>query len=172
MLKISGAFLCIIGFSSFGFLKVSGWKRDLQHLKCFLLLFQRIKSRIFYQKETLEESCSWIGEKEEGEYGNLLRLIGKRAREERQKEFSVIWREEMELWCKKNLQDASICKILLQFPEYAREADEELQTNLFSFYIEELNLEKAKLEHQIQEKQKPVMAISLIGGVMISILLI
>ena len=63
-------------------------------------------------------------------------------------------------------------EILLQFPEYAKEADEELQMNLFSFYLEELNREKVLLERQIQEKQKPVMAVSLIGGIMVSILLL
>ncbi len=172
MLKISGAFLCIVGCLGFGVLKISGWKRDLQHLQQFILLFQRIKSRIFYQKETLEESCCYLGEKAEGEYGNVLKLIGERARYERQKEFSAIWKDEMKLWCDKNLQHNSVKEILMAFPEYVMEADEELQMNLFSFYIEEINREKVQLEHQIQEKQKPIMAVSLAGGVVISILLL
>lgn len=172
MLKISGAFLCIIGFFGFGLLKISGWRRDLRHLQNWILLFQRLQSRIVYQKETLEESCRWIGEKEEETYGRILRQIGDRARGERHKEFSGIWKEELDEWCRQNLQQNSIKEILLQFPEYVKEADEQLQMNLFSFYIEELQKEKEKLECQIQEKQKPVMAVSLVGGVMISILLI
>lgn len=172
MLKISGAILCVLGCFGFGILKINGWKKDLVHLQNWILLFQRIKSRIFYQKETLEESCIWIGEKEEEKNGKLLRRIGIRAREERHKEFSIIWKEELDEWCKHNLQQSAVKEILLQFPEYVKEADEQLQMNLFSFYIEELHKEKGKIEQQIQEKQKPVMAVSLASGIMISILLI
>lgn len=172
MLKISGAILCILGCSGFGILKISGWKKDLMHLQNWILLFQRIKSRIFYHKETLEESCIWIGEKEGEKNGKVLWRIGIRAREERHKEFSGIWKEELDEWCGQNLQQNSIKELLIQFPDYVKEADEQLQLNLFSFYIEELQKEKGKLEGQIQEKQKPVMAVSLVGGIMISILLI
>lgn len=172
MLKISGAILCILGCSGFGILKIAGWKKDLAHLQNWLLLFQRIKSRILYQKEALEESCIWIGEKEEEKMGRVLWKIGMRARAERHIEFAEIWKEELDEWCKQNIQQNAIKEILLQFPEYVKEADEQLQTDLFSFYIEELQKQKEKIEQQIQEKQKPVMAVSLIGGVMISILLI
>ena len=60
MLKISGAILCILGCSGFGILKIAGWKKDLAHLQNWLLLFQRIKSRILYQKEALEERSSLL----------------------------------------------------------------------------------------------------------------
>ena len=172
MLKISGAFLCIAGCAGYGFLKIIGWKEELKALQQWIFLFQKIKSRIFYQKEPLEESCIWIGEKEKGEWGALLRKIGVLARKNRQKEISLIWREEIEAWGRQNRQLKRVQEILLQFPEYAKEADEELQMNLFSFYLEELNREKVLLERQIQEKQKPVMAVSLIGGIMVSILLL
>lgn len=172
MLKISGAILCILGCSGFGILKIYDWKKDLGHLQSWLILFQRIKSRIFYQKETLEESCIWIGEKEDGKNGMLFLQVGMRARAERHKEFSVIWKEELDKWCKHNIQQKAIREILLQFPEYVKEADEQLQIDLFSLYIEELEREKEKIEHQIQEKQKPVMALGMALGVMISILLI
>ena len=170
MLKISGAILCVLGCYGFGFLKIYGWKKDLEHIQNWLLLFQRIKSRIFYQKEPLEESCIWIGEKEENMA--LLLQIGMRARAQRHKEFAVIWKEELSEWCKQNIQEKSIREILLQFPDYIKEADEQLQVGLFSFYIEELQSEKEKIRHRIQEKEKTVMAVSLTLGVMISILLI
>lgn len=172
MLKIAGVILCVMGCSGFGFLKIAAWKKDLAYLQNWMFLFQRIKSRILYQKEALEESCIWIGEKEEEKMGNVLWKIGARARAERHIEFAEIWKEELDEWCKQNIQQNTIKEILLRFPEYVKEADEQLQMDLFSLYIEELKKEKEKVEQQIREKQKPVMAVSLIGGVMISILLI
>lgn len=172
MLKISGAILCIAGCAGYGFFKVTGWKRDLIKISQWIFILQKIKSRILYQKETLEESCMWIGEREDRDCGVALHRIGKRAREERDTEFSFIWKEEIELWCRQNGLHKTITELLQQFPEYVREADEELQMNLFSLYLEELNHQKIQLEKQIQEKQKPVLAVSLLGGIMISILLL
>lgn len=172
MLKISGAILCIVGCAGYGFFQVTGWKKELAQIAQWIFVLQKIKSRIFYQKETLEESCIWIGERDGGICGPVLCEIGKRARRERTTEFSFIWKEEMKVWCIQNGLHKSVADLLQQFPEYVREADEELQMNLFSLYLEELNREKALLEKQIQEKQKPVLAVSLLGGMMISILLV
>ncbi len=125
MLKISGVILCIAGCAGYGLLQVAGWKQALKELNQWILVFQKIRSRILYQKETLEESCLYLGEKEDNE-----------------------------------------------FPEYAKEADEELQINLFAVFAEDLYREKEIMEKEIQEKQKPVIAVSFIGGIMISILLV
>lgn len=172
MLKIYGAILCIFGCSGFGILKIAGWKRDKEHIVNWILLFQKIRSRILYQKETLEEGCIHVGRNENDSRGSVLLRIGMRARGERQMEFSGIWKEEMEQWCAENLGQEAAKEMLLQFPDYVKEADEQLQTELFSFYIEELRKEKEKMEHWIAEKQKPVISIALITGVMIAILLI
>ena len=120
----------------------------------------------------MEESCIWLGEKEEEKNGLVLYQIGMRARAERHKEFAAIWKEEVSEWCRQNMQEKSIREILLQFPDYVKEADEQLQVDLFSYYIEELQREKEKIRRRIQEKEKTVMAVSLALGVMISILLI
>lgn len=172
MLKITGALLCVVGSAGFGFIKIRGWKQALEEIKIWIVLFQRVKSCILYQKETLEGSCSFVGEREASLQGAVLQRIGQRAGEERNNEFSTIWFEEMELWCKKATLPDGVQQLLLQFPEYIREADEMLQINLFSLYMEELRQEKTELEKRIKEQQKPVMAISLVVGMMLSILLV
>lgn len=172
MLKISGAIICIAGCFGFGVLKIRGWKQDVEYLHEWLILFQKIKSRIVYQKETLEESCLWIGKKEDTQVSEVIKKIGMRAREERQNEFLQLWKEEIGAWCTQNLHSDEIKKHLFLFPEYVKEADEHLQAELFTLYMEELQKEKREMEQRIKEKQKPVMAVSLVVGAMISILLI
>lgn len=172
MLKIAGIVFCVAGSAGYGWLKVNGWKTSLHEIKTWMVLFQKIKSCLLYQKETLESGCLRIGEKETSKQGSVLAKIGKRAGEERQIEFLVIWREEMELWCKEVALPERIQQILLRFPEYMQEADEQLQMNLFSVYMEELHREEVLLEQQIKEQQKPVMAVSLVAGMMLSILLV
>lgn len=172
MLKISGAILCLLGCTGFGTLKIMGWRRDVEHLTHWIFLFQKITSHILYQKETLEESCYRVGQKDRTFPATVLKKIGSRARKEREKEFVQIWKEEMEAWCKENLGNKEITKQLLLFPEYVKEADEQLQTDFMVLYMEELQKEKREMEQRIKEKQKPVMAVSLVAGAMISILLI
>lgn len=172
MLKISGVIICMAGCFGFGMLKIGGWKRDVEYLKEWMILFQKIKSRIVYQKETLEESCLRIGEKEGTSVYGVIKKIGTRAREERQNEFLQIWREEIRAWCAENLNSEEVKKLLLIFPEYVKEADEQLQMELITFYMEDLQKEKKEMEQRMKEKQKPVMAVSLVVGAVISILLI
>lgn len=172
MLKISGVILCLLGCTGFGILKIMGWRRDVEHLTHWILLFQKIASHIQYQKETLEESCFRVGQKDRTFPATVLKNIGLRARKERENEFVQIWKEEMDAWCKENLGNKAIEKHLLLFPEYVKEADEQLQTDFLVLYMEELQKEKREMEQRIKEKQKPVMAVSLVVGAMISILLI
>ena len=172
MLKISGVILCIGGCVGYGLMRVGEWKRYLSILNQWIVIIQKIRSRLVYQKETLEESCIRIGEKEEGEWGTVLQSIGKQARVNRKREFGVIWKDEIEKWCSQEWIGKKMKELLKGFPEYVKGADEELQMNLLSLYLEELQREKSYLEKEIQEKQKPILAISIIGGLMISILLV
>lgn len=172
MLKITGIALCIAGSGGYGWLKVNGWKMALHEIRIWMLLFQKIKSCLLYQKETLESGCIWLGEREESEQGRVLFRIGNRSREERKKEFGMIWKEELDVWCKRTTLPPKVRNLLFQFPEYMQESDEQLQIQLFSSYMEELHREEMLLEQQIREQQKPVMAVSLVVGMMLSILLV
>lgn len=172
MLKILGVIFCMAGSTGYGWLKVRGWKRSLCEIRIWMMLFQKLKSCLLYQKETLEEGCIWLGEREQVGQGKVLAGIGKRARGERGKEFLMIWKEEVEAWCKENYMPPRISTLLVSFPEYMQEADEQLQLNLFSVYMEELHREELNLEQQIKESQKPVMAVSLAAGMMLSILFV
>lgn len=172
MLKMTGIVLCVTGSAGYGWLKINGWKKALHEVRIWIMLFQKIKSCLLYQKETLEGGCIWLGGKEESEQGRILARIGSRAREERHKEFGVIWKEEMDAWCKKIFLPGKMQNLLLEFPEYMQEADEQLQVNLFSVYMEELHREEIFLEQQIREQQKPVMAVSFVVGMILSILLV
>ena len=113
-----------------------------------------------------------VGEQEESKQGKLLVKIGKRAKNERHKEFGMIWREEIHDWCSGCKIARNTEQLLLCFPEYMKEADEQLQLEFFSVYMEEMNREQRLLEQRIREQQKPVMAVSLVVGLMLSILLV
>ena len=172
MLKIAGVILCVAGSAGYGWAQVISWKKGLNEIKIWIVLFSKIKSCLLYRKETLETGCVRIGEQEEVNQGRLLLKIGQRAEREREKEFGMIWGEEIRLWCKMRKLSGNMEQLLLRFPEYMKEADEQLQMELFSVYMKEMEHEQRLLEQKIREQQKPLMAVSLVVGLMLSILLV
>ena len=172
MLKITGVILCIMGCAGYGMLKVSTWNKAITELEQWILLFQKMKSQIHYQREIIEEICIHMNQDVYGIGGKYAALIGELSYRERTKGFAEIWKEQMMLWKKESSIPANIKKIIQDFPEYIGEQDYELQIGFLDLFISNLIREKDTLEKQLYEKKKPVMAVSFIGGMVISILLL
>jgi len=172
MLKITGAILCIAGCTGYGMLKISTWNRAITELQQWILLFQKVKSRIYYQREIIEEICIHMNQDIYGIGGKYAALIGELSYRERAKGFAEIWKEQMMQWKKESNIPIDTKKMILHFPEYIGEQDYELQISVLELFIGNLIKEKDTLEKRVHEKKKPVMAISIVGGMVISILLL
>ena len=172
MLKITGAILRVFGCAGYGMLKIAGWNKALLELQQWILLFDKMKSYICYQRDGLEEICIRMNRDIYGIGGAYVYRIGEMAFEMRSKGFSEIWNSQMELWKNESTLPAGIKELICHFPEYIGEQDYELQISILELFISNLIKEKDTLEKQICEKKKPVMTISLISGMVISILLL
>lgn len=172
MLKITGVILCIAGCTGYGLIKVANWNQAIREMEQWILLFEKIKSQIYYQRDMLEEICCQLHQEQYGIAGKYVAVIGKIAREERTKSFSESWREQMKEWEIQSCLPKTVKRMLIQFPNYVGEQDYELQMSYLNLFLDNLIKEKIILEKQIQEKKKPVLAVSLVSGMIISILLL
>lgn len=172
MFKITGVILCVSGCAGYGMLKIAGWNKALLELQQWILLFDKIKSCICYQRDRLEEICIRMNQDIYGIGGVYVYRIGEMALEMRSEGFSEIWNSQMELWKRESALPAGIKELICHFSDYIGEQDYELQISILELFISNLIKEKDILEKQIHEKKKPVMAISLISGMVISILLL
>ncbi len=172
MLKMTGVILCIAGCAGYGFSRIISWKKELEEVYLWILLFQKVKSKILYQRKPLEEICIEMEQENLGICGKMAARVGVQSKQNRLVEFADIWREELEKMEKESFLVGKKRELLYKFPDFVDGQDCSLQENLFSFYMEEWVVEKQKLEELIQEKQKPVLAVSFIGGLIISILLV
>ncbi len=172
MLKITGAILCIMGTTGYGMLKVSGWKRAFDEMEQWILLFEKMKSHIYYHRDVIADICCRMDEKMYGIGGKYVANIGRDVRNDRTKSFCQIWEERMKEWTKDSELPDGIKKIILEFPQYIGEKDYEQQINHLDFFLERLRKEQKNIEKQIFEKKKPVMAVSIISGIAISVLLL
>lgn len=172
MLKITGVILCVMGCCGYGLLKIASWNTALREINQWILLFQKMKSNIRYQRDTLEDICSLMNQDVYGLGGRYMARVGKNAKYQRERTFREIWEEEMNGWRRESLLSKEIKDLISRFPEYTGEQDYELQMNYLDLFISTLIREKDTMEKQIQEKKKPVIAVSLSGGIMVSLLLL
>ncbi len=172
MLKIAGVILCIAGCTGYGMLKIMNWKNALSELEQWILLFQKMKSHIYYQRDRLEEICMQLNQDMYGVGGYYVSKVGKTALDKRSVGFAEIWKEQMERWKLESVLPVKIKELIFHFSDYSKEADYELQMSFLDMFISNLEREQSILEKQLQEKRKPVMTMSVAGGLLIAILLI
>ena len=74
-------------------------------------------------------------------------------------------------WKKVSELPTEVKKYILSFPEYIGEQECEQQIQRLEFYLHKMHAEKEKMEKELMKKKKPMMAISMVGGITISVLL-
>lgn len=172
MFKIAGVILCIAGSAGYGMLKVSGWKSAVKELEQWILLFEKMKNRIYYRRDIITDIFCRMDEEIYGICGKYVMAVGCEIKMDRSKDVAQAWRERMEEWKKNSMLPGEIKKLLMQFPEYIGEQDYEQQISNLDFYLHKLRREKELLEKELSNKKKPVMAISLVSGIVVPILLL
>lgn len=171
MLKISGVILCIAGSCGYGLMKIAGWNRAVKELEEWILLFENMKSHIFYRKDIIAEVFCQMGEDIYGIGGRFVAEVGCELLNDRRKNLIQTWKEQMIEWKKVSELPTEVKKYILSFPEYIGEQECEQQIQRLEFYLHKMHVEKEKMEKELMKKKKPVMAISMVGGITISVLL-
>ncbi|MBQ3602038.1 MAG: stage III sporulation protein AB, partial [Lachnospiraceae bacterium] len=118
MLKIAGVILCTIGCAGYGFSKITGWKKELEEINLWILVFQKIKSRILYQREPLGEICLQMEEEGLGVCGKMTGRVGRLSTQKRSVEFADIWRSEIKNMEKESFLSGKKKELLYKFPDY------------------------------------------------------
>lgn len=172
MLKITGVIFCVTGCCGYGLLKIASWNLALKEINQWILLFEKMKSHIRYQRDPLEDICCLMRQDIYGIGGAYVANAGEKAKKQRGSGFEAIWKQEMNQWKKESMLSKEIKELIIRFTDYTGEQDYELQMNFLDLFISNLVREKNAMEKQIQEKKKPVMAISLSGGIMVSLILL
>lgn len=172
MLKIAGVILCIAGSFGYGMMKITGWNRAVKELEEWILLLENMKSHISYRRDIIAEVFCQMGDEIYGIGGEFVAAVGRELLSDRRKNLTQIWREQMLEWEKISELPGEIKKRILSFPEYIGEQECGQQIQRLDFFLHKMHIEKEKLEKELMTKKKPVMAISMVGGITISVLLL
>lgn len=172
MLKITGVILCIAGSIGYGMMKITGWNRAVKELEEWILLFENMKSHISYRRDIIAEVFCRMEEDIYGIGGKYMAAVGRELLNDRSISLIQAWREQMPAWKKMSMLSVEVKNCILSFPEYIGEQECEQQIQRLDFFLHKLYVEKEKMEKELMTKKKPVMAISMAGGITISVLLL
>lgn len=172
MLKIAGVILCVAGSTGYGIMKISGWKQAIKELEEWILLFENMKSHIQYRRDIISEVFCRMNKDIYGIAGKYVAAVGQGMHADRTKNLIQEWEGQMLQWKQISILPAEVKNSIIVFPEYIGEQDCEQQMYRLDFYLQRLYAEKGKMEKELNSKKKPVMAISMVGGITVSILLI
>lgn len=172
MFKIAGVILCIAGSTGYGLAKITGWNSAIKEFEQWILIFEKMKSQILYRREIITDIFCKMDEEIYGICGKYVSAVGHNMKNDRSKEVAQAWRDGMMEWKKNSSLPLEVRKLLMHFPEYIGEQDCEQQIKHLEFYLQRIQKEKEKLERELGNKKKPVMAISLVSGITVSILLL
>ncbi len=172
MFKIAGVILCIAGSTGYGIMKIETWKTAMKEMEQWILLFEKIKSYIYYRRDTITDIFCKMDNEIYGICGKYVTAVGYELRDNRSKDVFLAWKEIMAGWERNSALPGKVKNCLMHFPEYVGEQDYEQQINHLDFFLEMLYREKENLDKELDSKKKPVMAMSLGGGIMVSLLLL
>ena len=164
--------MCIAGSLGYGLLKVAGWSKAVKEVEEWILLFENMKSHISYRKDIIAEVFCGMEEEIYGIGGKYVAAIGSELLNDRSKSLIQTWGEHMHDWKAVSMLPKEVKKRILSFPEYIGEQECEQQMQRLDFFLQIIRLEKEKMEKELMMKKKPVMAISMAGGITISVLLL
>lgn len=172
MLRVIGFCIVILGSAGFGYAYIQTKKEALKELEKFIYFFRLLESEVSYHKESLPEAVVRVGRKMEKGMGEIFSSIEETCVYSRQKNFGEAWHFSV----KPYLENTQLCmkerNVINGFADYAGYEDKSLQESMIRQYIDELERCRKEKEVEISEKQRVVMGISSILGLMISIILL
>lgn len=172
MLKITGVILCVAGSVGYGMSKIAGWSKAVKELEEWILLLENMKSHISYRRDIIAEMFCRMGEEIYGVGGKYVAAVGCELLKNRSKSLLQTWEEHMLDWKAVSMLPKEVKNCILSFPEYIGEQEWEQQMQRLDFFLHKIRMEKERMEKELMMKKKPVIAISMAGGITISVLLL
>lgn len=170
-MKWMGALLLTLGTTGLGiFYKRAGYER-IRELERMIWFFYYLESEITYHKAELAEICRRAGERQKGAAGRLLTAVSRRMENGEGAVFERIWREESEaLIGVSPLRDEDIADIR----EFAAQefADSRMQLIQAAFCREKLEEKRKRLSEDAASRSRMYVCMGVMGGLVISIVLL
>lgn len=172
MLRLVGSICILVGCLGFGWSLRCGIRDRLSALQTILQIFKMLQNEITYSKAPLPEACRRIAGKVSEPYKTGFMEIYERMMENNGCSFCLVWKQSMEKYLKALPLSGEERKICLDFGDCAGYVDGRMQAEAIGHYMHNLELSVKELEEDMKNKSKVIMSLSVMGGMLVTIILI
>ncbi len=172
MYKIVGIFCILAGCMGLGRLKVRQEKERIRHLRELIRIIRRMQDEISYGKHTLPEICLILADNVDDCYSPCFREIHRQMLEGDGTGLKEVWGEQMGV-CLQNLPlQEDEREIIRQLPACLGLQEETRQALGFEQAVRLLSGKCQKAEETYENKSKMIGSVSILAGLLLSILLL
>lgn len=172
MFRLVGAVLLLAGTGGFSFCLCREMHLRLLQLYEMKRMYELFGSQIGYQQADLPELCRMSEAYMKPPFSSLLRAVYERAEENTGVSVSSIWEEEVERYFPESGLKKEDKILLLEFARSFGYADKALMEQEIRNRIGALLLVIQNIEKHMAEREKMVVSLGMMGGLLLVILLI
>lgn len=172
MLRIIGIMLLTGGSAGLGWSVRNSLKERLHTLYRIRQILLMLQNEITYSRASLPEACRRVGTRLEEPFGSAFAQIYEDMLANSGCSFYTIWKRNMETCLKSSKLSGEDKRILVEFGECAGYVDGQMQGKAVEHYMHSLDLSVKKLEEDMANKSRVIMSLSVMGGLLLSIMLL
>lgn len=172
MRQIIGMILLVSGTTGMAWSYCQEQRERLMYCKCIKQIYEYLQNEIVYARSSLPEICADLGRRLPEPLARAFRNIVMEINKNNGRSFESIWAEIMAAEIKSLPLNQAEKELLTGFPDRLWFRDGRGQAEGMEHYIEDISRHIKELADGLKSKNKVVMCLGLMGGLMAVILLI
>lgn len=172
MYKVVGILCILAGCAGFGNLKVRQEKDRVRHLRAFIHIIRRIQNEISYGKHTLPEICLILADCGGKDYAPYFEEIHRQMMQGNGTGLQEVWGKQMEMCLRELPLQTEEKDVIKRLPVFLGLQEETRQAMGFEQSAEVLTRKCRQAEEAYDNKAKMIHSVSILAGVLLSILLL
>ena len=172
MLRLLAGILILCGSIGFSFQLCQEMRQRLKHIEQMQEIFRLFQSEISYSKAAFPEVCLAVSDRVMEPYKTALKEIYEQVIEKSGTQFPEIWRGVMEKCFKEIPVKKEEQEIFLEFGNRIGFIDWETQAGMLEKSRVQLEALYVQLKNVMENKEKVITGMGVLGGLMLVIILI
>mgnify|MGYP005795278025 FL=1 len=171
-LRLLGAFLVVVSCTGLGVGAAARLKERRRLLETMKRMVSHLKGEILYANAALPAALSRTGKRGEGVLAEFFCAVADCLESGEGETFAQVWSREAKRVLRRCPLSAAGREALLSFGKNLGYLDREMQEKTIQFYLEELDLEIARLRGEEPEKSRLFFSMGILSGLFLTVILL
>lgn len=172
MFRLLACLLILYGSVGFSFKLCQEMRLRIRHVEQMKEIFRLFQSEISYSRAALPETCLNVSKRISEPYKSAMQEVYAETQKRSGMQFPVIWQDKMEQCLKEMPVKRLEQEIFLGFGKQTGYIDWEMQVGMLEKNRNQLEELHTQLKSAMENKEKVVTSLGVLGGLMLVIVLI